>query len=179
MYKVVTTLLCLLVSASLFAGNYFSPTPIDNGSYKIPEFYAGTWREQTKQDFGKTFTVQINPNVEGQLLVAEAYGAMRAGIMSQVNNDVYLSMYDAGGRERPEGYYVFRVEVINESEIKLTPLKSDLSIPDGKTLKEFLSVADIDHSAIEEPYAIWLTNTYTHNKRTPSRKGREINVKKK
>lgn len=175
--KLHILLLLLIFPLFVEAQSYFSTTPVDEGSFDIPSYLAGNWKEQKNQNVGRIYTILINPNVKGQLQIVPNYGAMTPALLSNVNGRVYVSIYDAGGKEQPEGYYIFRLAAYNETTLKLVPLKVGLALPQYTTLKEHLSKADT--TATEAGYALWFSNVYTTKKQPADISGRPININKK
>lgn len=169
--------LVLLCTTPAKAQSYFSTTPIDEGTFDIPAYLAGNWKEQKNQNVGRTYTILVNPNVKGQLQIVPNFGAMTPALLSNVNGRVYVSVYDAGAKEQPEGYYIFRLAAYNETTLKLVPLKVSLTLPQHTTLKEHLSKADT--AATEAGYALCFSNVYTAKKQPANISGRTINITQK
>lgn len=172
-----TLLLVLLVTVTSFARPYLSTTPVDNGSFAFPKELSGAWKEQ-KNQFALTYNVSYNPNKTGHINIAIQMGPMMPAVLSKVNNNIYMSLYDAGGKEQPEGYYIYRVVIVSDEEIKLIPLRDDIQIPSDEDLYTFLSSVK-DTKTIEDNYSIWLTNSYKASKKKLDTEGRSINIKRK
>lgn len=175
-----STFLVLCILSYVIDSNgqaYFSPTPVDIGSYSVPAYIAGNWKEQKNMDAGKTYTILVNPNQTSQVQIVPNYGVMTPAILSTVNKHIYVSIYEAGGKEQPEGYYIFRLSVINEANVRLSPLKPNLQLPSGNSLKEYLATADT--IITEAGYAIWFSNVYKSRNNPPAREGREMNITSK
>lgn len=178
MYKLICTLLLVCVCRfSADARPYLSATPVDNGSFEFPKDMSGAWKEQ-KNQFALTYNISYNPNKLGHINIAIQMGPMMPAILSKVNEHIYMSMYDAGGKQQPEGYYIYRVVLVNEEEVKLIPLKRDLTLPAGKSLYAFLADTK-EPEQLEEDYAIWLSNSYKASKKPLNTEGRAINITKK
>ncbi|MCB0699381.1 MAG: hypothetical protein H6551_12910 [Chitinophagales bacterium] len=174
--KLVVIALVLSISETN-AQSYLSPEPVDAGSNEVSEFLLGNWREQKNMDAGQTFQVFKNPNVTGHINIVPGIGAMIPAILSTAGPYTYLSVYEAGGKERPEGYYIFRLEQKSNAEIRLVPLRQDLKKPEGETLKHFL--ANADTKDIDAEHALWFSHTFYQKKEPLDMTGREINITKK
>lgn len=146
----------ILVPAHTFAQSYLSKTPVDNGSYQVPPNISGTWKEQRKADDGQTFTIMVNANSTGTLFVLPKNGVMLPAVMSALGGKIFVSIYDAGTKERPEGYFIYRLSAADGYDMRLVPLKQDLVIPKKLSLKDYLQKADT--ADIDAPYGYWFGN---------------------
>lgn len=172
---VIAILSCISQSASAQA--YFSTTPVDNGSYTIPEYFSGTWKEEKYNDAGRTFTIVLNPNKTGHLSITNGMGGITPAIISKTNDNLFLNIYDIGGPEQPTGFYIFKLEITDQAHVKLIPIKYDLQL-NGNTLQEAL-VGKKESEYLLSEHTIWLTNNYATLKKPLETKGRKINVRKK
>ncbi|MCB0697203.1 MAG: hypothetical protein KDC07_07550 [Chitinophagaceae bacterium] len=170
-------LLTLLANAfSLYAQSYLSPTPVDEGSYELTSSISGTWKIEKYHNAGQAYTIMADPNKKGQLHIVHGFGTMTPAIVSKVNNNLFLSLYEVGGPEQPEGFYIFLLEMLSETNVRLVPLRYDLQIPEGQTLAQYLSQPGLDLQSILQPHAINLANKYFTVKRPLDTTGRKINI---
>lgn len=177
MKKFLLSVLAIILCSNIFAQSYLSPEPVDAGSKLVTDNLLGTWKEQKNLDAGQAFQVFKNPNMTGHFQIVPAMGPMTPGILSNAGDQLFVSLYEAGGKERPEGYYIFRLELKGDAELRLIPLKQDLKIPEGKTLKYFLANAKPED--IDAGYALWFAHKHYTKKQPLDKEGRAINITKK
>ena len=179
MQKIIYLLIAICITASIATARpYLSATPVDNGSFAFPEGMGGFWTVE-KEQFGITYKVIYNPNKIGHINISIQLGPMMPGILSKINDHVYLSLYDEGGKGQPKGYYIYRLVIESDEEVRLIPLRNDIDIPSDQTLHSYLTSIK-DPTSIEENYVIWLSNNYKKaSKKELNTAGRTMNIKKK
>lgn len=169
---------CICVCSTFTsAQSYYSKVPVDNGSFDIPAAWTANWRELKKENTGQTFQVIANPNRAGMLQIVPTMGSMIPAIASKAGNRIFISLYNSGGAEQPEGYYIFRVDFVGDGKARIVPLKSELKIPAGSSLKEYLQVADT--TEIDAGYARWFGSLTLLRAVPLDKEGRTMNINKK
>lgn len=161
-----------------WAQGYFSATPVDNGSYDVPKELAGTWMVEKYKASGQVYSVFIDHNKTGQVSIRKGLGEITPAIISSVNNRLYLNILEHGGKEQPEGFYIFLLEIKDNKHIRLSPLKYDIALK-GKTLYDYLDQPSLKTGEITAGYPIWLSNKHTPLQKPLDTTGRRINVKRK
>lgn len=178
MRRLLLLLTCVFFTVNSNAQAYFSPRPVDMGSYELPSKYIGTWKQEKNMGAGSTFKVISNPNKKGHISITPAMGAITPAILSLVNGHLYMSLYDFGSRDQAAGFYIFLVEIPN-GEVKITPLKYDLEVPANMSLKDYLSLPDFDINDAIINRSIWfrhnIVETVREVRQTPDTAGRKIN----
>lgn len=178
MRRVILTTCSVLLCYTLHAQAYFSEQPIDAGSYNLPEQYIGTWKEEKKNQSGRVIRIMADVNKTGQINVVEGLGNMAPALLSMVNDNLYLNLFDDGSKDQPNGYFIYHL-VLSPNNVRLTPLKDELPVPAGKTLYEFLQQPDIDIKQITTGRSIWLRQTGTPPGTPLDTTGRQINIRHK
>lgn len=169
---------CCTINFS-FAQAYLSATPVDKGSYEISNSISGTWKVEKYRDAGQAYSIMADPNQKGQVNIVHGLGTMTPAILSKINNNIFLSLHEVGGPEQPEGFFIFHLDIINETQIRLTPFKYDLAIPEHQSLAQFLQQPDLNLQEILQPHAIRLTNKHFMLKRPLDKEGRKMNIVRK
>ncbi len=162
-----------------FAQAYLSSSPVDDGSYDVSNSISGTWKVEKYRDAGQAYSIMADPNKKGQVNIVHGLGTMTPAILSKINNNIFLSLYEVGGPEQQTGFYIFHLEMISPTQVRLTPLRYVLNIPDGQSLAQFLQQPDLKLKDILQPHAIRLTNKHFMAKRPLDTNGRKINIVRK
>lgn len=172
------TLLFIMISSDITsAQSYYSKTPVDNGSFDIPAAWTANWKELKNENTGHTYRVIANPNKTGMLQIVPNMGSMIPAIASKAGDRIFISLYNSGGAEQAEGYYIFRVDFVGDGKARVVPLKSELKIPAGSSLKEYLQAADT--TEIDAGYARWFGNLQMLRAVPLDKEGRPMNINKK
>jgi len=167
----------VIFSNMALAQSYYSKTPVDTGSFAIPAAWTANWKELKNENTGHTYQVIANPNKTGMLQIVPNMGSMIPAIASKAGDKIFISLYNPGGAEQPEGYYIFRVDFVGDGKARLVPLRSELSIPAGNSLKEYLQKADTNE--IDAGYARWFGNIQLLRAVPLNKEGRTMNINKK
>lgn|GEM_PF-6131661 len=176
------TLLIILTLCSfnlLFAQAFLSSSPVDEGSYDVSNSISGTWKVEKYRDAGQAYSIMADPNKKGQVNIIHGLGTMTPAILSKINNHIYLSLYEVGGPEQQTGFYIFHLEMLSPTQVRLTPLKYELNIPEGQSLAQYLQQPGLKLQDILQPHAIRLTNKHFTIKRPLDTNGRKINIVRK
>ncbi len=133
-------LLLLFAGMFLLSGcPYESSDPIDTGSYKVPAWLIGNWRQgASKITNYRVASIKDNANaftayeVDSAGIVKTTYNPI---IMSKLGKNIFLSVNDP---EAGVSYYIYRLEISSENKIELLGLKEKIVPDDLEKLKSFL-----------------------------------------
>ncbi len=120
----------LLIMLVLAGCPVLTKNSIDEGSYEIPSWLTGTWREVDKEGKMKNTYVFKKEAKKGNLICLEAdstgkpyEGKSRKVVMSTVDSKVFLCAFEAAGDMNEEGYYIFEFRKVNNKEFILAGIK--------------------------------------------------------
>jgi hypothetical protein len=121
---------------------YESTQPIDEGSYVVPDWMNGKWQEVKEHGGGDIFLLGLAGKKEVlNYIKIDSSGKKDAPvkiILSKVGANVFLNVYEKDDESSSEGYYIFLLKKINDSEFEIWPLKEDLGVNTPQELKEYL-----------------------------------------
>jgi hypothetical protein len=105
---------------------------IDNGSYPVPDWLTGKWKEIRNDNHGSTYLF-IKDNVNPYMLKAFTFDSTDSIdksdtnriLLSDVGGCVFFNFYNSG-EDGDVSYLIFKMEKIGNSEIILRGLKEGL-----------------------------------------------------
>ncbi|MCD6010933.1 MAG: hypothetical protein K0Q79_795 [Flavipsychrobacter sp.] len=142
---------------------------IDNGSYDVPAWLPGKWQEVDKDGKPKTSAYLLEKGSgKGKLkyydiktdgTVDRATG--RDMILSSIDGNIYLSAYTPADDMSEEGYYLFRLRKVSNTEMVLDGIKEHAIDYEATQadIKKFITNAKEDAAIYEA------TDSYTYKKK--------------
>ena len=122
--------ICIVAMLILYGCPVLTVNSIDNGSYAVPSWLAGTWKEVKSTGKGESFFIESKKNEKGNLWVytLDSLGNRhdidrRAVILSDIGGEVFLSAYDPGYDLADPGWYLYKFQQVSNTEFMLLPLK--------------------------------------------------------
>lgn len=104
---------------------------IDNGSYDVPSWLPGKWQEVDKEGKPKTSAYLLEKgsgkgklkcyDIKSDGAVDRATG--KDVILSSVDGNIYMSVYTPSDDVSEEGYYLFRLRKVSNTEMVLDGIK--------------------------------------------------------